>query len=78
MAAPAPSTWPPTRYHAGPVFCPHRLTSASILAAAWKTQQHGWTRWYVVDCALLPAGLIACDMGCLEQVTQPITEINRH
>lgn len=74
MAATAPSTWPPTRYHSGPVVCPRKLASTNILAAAWKTQQHGWTRWYVVDCPLWPVGGRACDMSCLGQLVEPALE----
>jgi hypothetical protein len=71
MAATATSTWPPTRYHAGAALCPHKHAVANILAAAWKTEHHGWTRWYVVDCPLWPAGGRACDMTCIAQVPDP-------
>jgi len=27
-----------------------------------------WTSWKIVDCPLLPAGLIDCNMSCLSQL----------
>jgi hypothetical protein len=47
---------------------------ANILAAAWKTEHHGWTRWYVVDCPLWPAGGSACDMTCIAPLVEPEDE----
>ena len=29
-----------------------------------------WTSWKIVDCPLLPAGLIDCNMSCLSQIKE--------
>jgi len=33
-----------------------------------------WTSWKIVDCPLLPAGLIDCDMSCLSQLKEILKE----
>ena len=50
------------------VNCPALETKASILVAKWKTSDGRYTPWTIVDCSLLPAGRISCDMHCLEQL----------
>ena len=59
---------PSTEYRARTVRCPHRETQATILAASWKTSGERWTSWQVVDCSLMPAGVVACDMSCASQL----------
>lgn len=61
--------WEPlTNYRGGTVRCPHKETQATILAASWRTSGDRWTAWCVVDCSLMPAGLIPCDMACVSQL----------
>jgi hypothetical protein len=63
--------WDPlTRYRKSVLECPHKGGQATILAAKWETSTEGWTSWSVVDCSLLPAGLISCDMGCVDQLVE--------
>jgi hypothetical protein len=50
------------------VHCPHKEIRAGITAAKWQIADNKWTRWTVVDCPLLPAGEIWCDMTCLSQL----------
>jgi hypothetical protein len=50
------------------VHCPHKERAADITAAKWQIGDDQWTRWTVVDCPLLPAGEIWCDMTCLSQL----------
>jgi len=50
------------------VYCPHRKLSADVTASKWQMSDGRWTSWAVVDCPLLRAGLMDCDMGCLLQV----------
>jgi glycosyltransferase involved in cell wall biosynthesis len=47
------------------VLCPHKERFADIAAAKWQTSGGRWTSWAVVDCPLLPAGQVRCDMSCL-------------
>lgn len=54
------------------VDCPHKETLADITAAKWQISDNKWTRWTVVDCPLLPAGEIWCDMTCLSQLEQGV------
>jgi len=49
------------------VRCPRKELPASILAAKWRMTDGRWTSWTVIDCPLLPAGLIDCEMSCLSQ-----------
>jgi len=50
------------------VHCPHKEMPADITAAKWQITDNKWTRWTIVDCPLLPAGEIWCDMTCLSQL----------
>jgi hypothetical protein len=56
-------------YRNGAVHCPHKKLPASILAASWRKGDGRWT-WTVIDCQLLPAGLMDCDMSCLSQLVE--------
>lgn len=49
------------------VHCPHKKTLAEITAAKWQISDDRWTPWTIVDCSLLPAGEMWCDMSCLPQ-----------
>jgi hypothetical protein len=49
------------------VACPIHAKSACITIAKWHTRDGGTTPWVVVDCPLLLAGTISCDMCCLSQ-----------
>jgi hypothetical protein len=49
------------------VRCPRQELPASILAARWRMTDGRWTSWTVLDCPLLPAGLVDCEMTCLSQ-----------
>ena len=62
--------WPAdsTRYRVQTVFCPHKATSATIVAATWTMCDSRWTTWSIVDCSLMPAGCIFCDVRCLAQL----------
>lgn len=53
------------------VQCPRRQKLAAITAAKWQIADNRWTPWTVVDCPLLPAGEIWCDMTCLSQLETP-------
>lgn len=55
-----------------PVLCPHRGEWASITAAQWRTQEGRSTPWVVVDCSILAAGSVHCDMSCLPQLDSKI------
>ena len=50
------------------VSCPVHTKSASITVAKWRTQDGCTTPWIVVDCPLLPAGTVSCDMSCLVEL----------
>lgn len=50
------------------VNCPIHSKSAEITVAKWQTQDGCTTPWIVVDCPLLPAGTVSCDMSCLIQL----------
>lgn len=50
------------------VYCPHKKMPAEIAASKWQMNDGQWTSWTVVDCPLLSAGLIDCDMSCLPQL----------
>ncbi len=50
------------------VYCPHKKEPAEVTASRWQMSNGQWTRWTIVDCPLLPAGLIDCDMSCLSQL----------
>lgn len=51
------------------VDCPCHQTEAQITVARWKTGTGQYTPWTVVDCSLLPAGQISCQVGCLAHLT---------
>jgi hypothetical protein len=57
-------------YRDGMVYCPDKKLAASILAAKWQMTDGQWTPWTVIDCPLLPAGQMDCDMSCLSQVRE--------
>lgn len=50
------------------VFGPHQGQWASITAAKWQTREGRSTPWVIVDCSLLAAGTVSCDMSCLPQL----------
>jgi hypothetical protein len=45
--------------------CPLQKKPAEVTAAKWQISDDHWTPWTIVDCSLLPAGEIWCDMKCL-------------
>ena len=51
--------------------CPHKDNPADITAAKWQISEDRWAPWTVVDCPLLPAGEMWCDMSCLSQLENP-------
>lgn len=55
-------------YRCCTVHCPHEKTAAAITAAKWQLPDDRWTKWKIVECPLLPAGEIWCDMTCLPQL----------
>ena len=55
-------------YRNSTVRCPHKEFPASILAAKWRLSDGRWSSWTVIDCPLLSAGLIDCEMSCLSQL----------
>jgi len=50
------------------VHCPHRDQKAEITVSRWQMHDGQWASWRIVDCPLLPAGLIDCNMNCLSQL----------
>jgi len=54
------------RVHA--VRCPNQRLTAEVTASRWRMTDGQWTSWKIVDCPLLPAGLIDCNMSCLSQL----------
>jgi len=50
------------------VHCPNQKITARVTASRWQMQNGKWTAWRIVDCPLLQAGLIDCDMSCLCQL----------
>jgi len=50
------------------IHCPIHSKSAEVTVAKWQTQDGSTTPWIVVDCPLLPAGIIDCDMSCLAKL----------
>jgi len=57
-------------YRNGTVRCPDKKVPASIVVAKWKMNDGQWTSWTVIDCPLLPAGLMDCEMSCLSQLVE--------
>lgn len=58
----------------GLVLCPHRGQWASVTAAKWQTREGLSTPWVIVDCSLLAAGTVSCDMSCLPQLDGEIKD----
>lgn len=58
------------RVHA--VYCPHKKLRAEVTASKWQMSDGQWTRWVIVDCPLLLAGLIDCDMSCMAQFQETL------
>ena len=56
------------QYRCCEVRCPREETAATITAAKWPIGDNQWTQWKIVDCPLLPAGEVWCDMTCLPQL----------
>ena len=54
------------------VQCPPKEKPAEITAAKWQVSNENWTKWTVVDCSLLPADEVWCQMACLAQVESPL------
>jgi len=54
-------------YRNGAVHCPRLKLPASILVARWRMSYGQWTST-VIDCQLLRAVLMDCDMSCLSQL----------
>ena len=52
------------------VYCPHKKQPAEVTASRWQMSDGEWTPWAIVDCPLLSAGLIDCDMSCLSQLEE--------
>jgi len=58
------------------VHCPHKESAADIIAAKWQLADNQWTQWKIVDCPLLPAGEVWCDMVCLSQMESSRSELS--
>jgi hypothetical protein len=58
------------------VRCPNRKPAAQtqVTASRWRRADGQWTSWKIVDCPLLPAGLIDCNMSCLSQLKEILKE----
>lgn len=56
------------RYRYRTVQCPQQEKPAEVTAAKWQVSKENWTKWTVVDCSLLPAGEVWCQMICLSQL----------
>jgi hypothetical protein len=52
------------------VTCPHKKMPADVIASKWQMTNGQWTSWTIVDCPLLLAGLMNCDMSCLSQLEE--------
>jgi hypothetical protein len=50
------------------VYCPHKKLPAKVTTSKWQIRDGQWTLWVIVDCPLLNAGLIDCDMSCGSQL----------
>jgi hypothetical protein len=61
-------------YRCRRVHCPDKDTAADITAAKWSIGNNQWTQWKIVDCPLLPAGEVWCDMTCLSQLESSASE----
>ncbi|HEY4979534.1 MAG TPA: hypothetical protein VII25_10245 [Candidatus Acidoferrum sp.] len=49
------------------VHCSRRNCEAQIVVANWPFSEEGWSDWRVIDCSLLPPGVVSCGMDCLSQ-----------
>lgn len=49
------------------VHCAQRNCDAQIVVANWPFSEEGWSDWRVIDCSLLPTGIVSCGMDCLSQ-----------
>jgi hypothetical protein len=56
------------------VHCPRQKRTAEVTASRWRMKGGKWTSWEIVDCPLLPAGLMDCDMSCLSQLEVMLKE----
>jgi hypothetical protein len=56
------------------VRCPNRAVQTQVTASRWRMTDGEWTSWKIVDCPLLEAGLIDCDMICLSQLKENLKE----
>ena len=65
-----PATLCNDRIHA--VRCPNQKLAAQITVSRWRMTDGQWTSWKVVDCPLLRAGLMDCNMSCLSQVQEAL------
>jgi hypothetical protein len=52
------------------VRCPHKELPATIFVAKWRLSDGRWSSWTVIDCPLLPSGLMDCGMTCLSQLVE--------
>jgi hypothetical protein len=52
------------------VYCRHKNLPADVTVSKWQMSDGQWTSWVIVDCPLLDAGLIRCDMSCLSQLEE--------
>jgi hypothetical protein len=52
------------------VYCPHKKLRADVTASKWQMSDGQWTRWVIVDCPLLLAWLIDCDMSYMSQLRE--------
>jgi hypothetical protein len=57
-------------YRNSAVLCPNKKLLTNILAAKWLKNDSQWTPWTVIDCSLLPAGQMDCEMSCLSQLRE--------
>ena len=54
------------------VQCPHTQQSIDVTVSKWQMSNGQWTPWVIVDCPLLPAGLMDCDASCLSQLEESL------
>ncbi len=52
------------------VACPLKATPATITVVTWKSNDAHWTLCAVVDCSLMPAGQMHCEMSCLSLMSK--------
>ncbi len=58
-------------YRCRTIECPHKKKLADVIAVKWQISDDHWTQWTIVDCSLLPAGEVWCDMDCLALIESP-------